>query len=239
MYLTEDISNFIKKASPSSMMLCLKFKASQGIDNELDSLGDKILVLNAWKDLGRDDALLEQIKGFLGPNYKILVHPILDKLRYASLERIVKGDLGFDLPLGVDPIIKEVLHSKLYEYLQYNGITALAKTIKVVKNEPNDLLLTYNVKSKYAERYLLSIEISAKDGDYGVVSRFLGSGVDYNPSLTPESTKKVNGIIYSLTENSGANLDLTPLNNLLATLQYEEVVLDCFIQNIKGYTKNS
>lgn len=233
MHLTEDITNFLNRSSDQGILTFLKFK---GKDLELDSIKNKLRVVQAWRNNGLREEDLEVIKGPLGPAWEAYTHPHISKLENKSMKGIIFRDFEFTFQKGMEVVIKEILHKRMGEFLEFEGITSLANETYLELNTKYHKIVTYRVKSKYADKYLWGLTFDWSSSGFKVYSTFLNSGANHEAKLTKESEDHIYELMYQMKE--GDNLDLSLLNGVIHKVKYEDPVLDCFMENLISYTRH-
>lgn len=232
MHLTEDISNFLSKSSDSGIIMFLKFK---GKDIKLETVKDKLRVVQAWRNTGVTDENLEIIKGPLGPAWEAYIHPHIAKLETKSMRGLIFRDFDFTYMNGMEVVIKEILHKKMGEFLEFEGITSLASETYLELNTASHKIVTYKVKSKYASNYLWGLSLEWSISGFKISSTFLNTGTHYEAELSKESSDSIKEVMYNMT--NGQDLELSLLNGIIHKVKYVDPILDCFMKNLISYTK--
>lgn len=231
MYLTQNISNFLETSSDSSIMTFFKFKQTV-----LETVKDKLRLVKAWRNTGSTEENLERIKTPLGKYWRAYIHFSIEKLLGMDMQDIIDREFDFEYKKGMEVIIQEILHKKMYQFLEINGITSLSSEKKIYLNTDEKRIIRYKVKSKYSDSYLWDLTLVWNElGGYEITSGFLNSGTNYSAELKEESLKSIKGIMYKMTEDRVPDLDR--LDGVLDLISYTDPILNCFIENLKSYTK--
>lgn len=223
MYLTENISKFLKESHPNKVMILMDHPDML----DINSVADKLLLAQAWIKAYKPQDKLPKVKKYLGEYWEAYLHPLTQKLHGLDLKDLISGDIGYELSKDHSPIVREIIDQKLVKWLEYEGVTKIATETAFPIRTKKHKLITYQFKSKYSESYILKITFDWLGFSYTCKVSFLNTGYSM-ADLTPESFKKVQGLMYNISQE----WDLSLLNGALELIEFDNVILDCLIQNV-------
>jgi hypothetical protein len=224
MYIREDISKFLRDSHPNKVMVIL---GHPGELLDITTVADKLLLAQAWVKAYKPEDKLPKLKEYLGEYWQAYLNPLTEKLHGLDLLELVTGDIGKKLTKDHSLIVNEVIDTKLIKWLDHSGLTKVSTETDFPIKTKRHKLITYQFKSRYSDSYILKISLDWLGFASTCRVSFLNIGYS-TEELTAESMKKVQGIMFQISQD----WDLSPLDGILEVIDFDNVILDCLIQNV-------
>jgi hypothetical protein len=231
MYLTEDITKFLNTQHHNKIMVLLSVK---GKKLPIETVHQKLALTQAWCRAGKPSNKLEVLKEYLGDRWEAYTHPLVEKLYRFDLKEILISDIGKTLTEDHAPIITEILHVKLKDYIEYEGITSLVTDVAYPVTTKGHKIITFQLKSKYAPISIITITLDWLNFTYKARANFLDLGYQTS-EISDESLKKVKKRMYEIADRGYNRSDI---EKVIEDIHFGDVILDCLLKNIKDYIKS-
>jgi hypothetical protein len=228
MYLQGDISNTLKNKHPNLVMTLMNLKSKK---LPIKTIEHKILLGKAWCRAGRPSTHLDKLKEYLGEYWEAYTHPTTQKLHSLTLKEILLNEDFTSLTEDHRPIVKNILHDKLNDHLEYEGVTALAVHRSFPIKTKSHKLMVYQLKSKYVDKSIIKVSFEWIGFKYSVKVIFLDLGYVEGAVPSEDSQKNIKKLMYEITDE----WNIKDIDGAVDLLRFDNVVLDSLTENIKHY----